>query len=100
MRNKKAGILIAFVLAAFVSFSFVGERGFLRIYRMVQRRDGLRSRVKTLERKNIGLAGEIELLRSDPATIEGLARTKLGLVRPGEVVFVFPDEEKSEERLK
>ncbi len=96
MRKKRVGMLIAAALVAFVFYSFVGERGFLRIYRMAQRRDSLRDRVEALDRKNTVLAGEIELLRSDPATIEGLARTKLGLVRPGEVVFVFPDKEKAE----
>ena len=100
MRDKKTGMLIAAAMIAFVIYSFAGERGFLRIYRMAQRRDNLRNRVETLQRKNFDLAGEIELLRSDSGTIEGLARTKLGMVRPGEVVFVFPEKESSEERPK
>ncbi|MCS6798162.1 MAG: septum formation initiator family protein [Myxococcota bacterium] len=33
---------------------------------------------------------EIEALRTDPATVERVARDELGLVRPGDLVLLFP----------
>lgn len=39
------------------------------------------------------LARRGELLESDPQTLERLAREQLGMVRPGDVVIVLPDEE-------
>ena len=38
------------------------------------------------------LAEEISALRSDPQAIERLAREELGLVRPGETVFLIREE--------
>jgi cell division protein FtsB len=44
-----------------------------------------RERIQTLH-------GRIERLRSDPVTLERVAREELGLVRPGDVVIVLPDD--------
>ncbi|HWM90634.1 MAG TPA: septum formation initiator family protein [Thermoanaerobaculia bacterium] len=38
-----------------------------------------------------GLRGRIERLRSDPGTLERLAREDLGMVRPGDVIIELPD---------
>ncbi len=38
------------------------------------------------------LRGRIERLRDDPVTLERLAREELGMVKPGDVVVVFPRE--------
>jgi cell division protein FtsB len=39
-----------------------------------------------LRAENAALRRRAERLRTDPATIEGVARETLGLVRPGELV--------------
>jgi cell division protein FtsB len=44
--------------------------------------------VDELETENARLAAEILDLRSDPRAIERLAREELGMVRPGETVFL------------
>jgi cell division protein FtsB len=36
---------------------------------------------------------QVAALNSDPHTIERLARERLGMVRPGETVFLFPQGE-------
>ena len=38
------------------------------------------------------LRGRIERLRDDPVTLERLAREELGMVKPADVVVVFPPE--------
>ena len=38
------------------------------------------------------LAARIERLRTDPMMLERLAREELGMVRPEDVVIVFPEE--------
>jgi len=63
---------------------------------MVDQRNELRSRVRALEVSNVKLAEQVSLLRDDPATIEDLARTELGLVREGETVYILSD--RSEEQ--
>ena len=34
---------------------------------------------------------DIQLLRKDPETIEGIARRELGLMKPGEKLFIIKD---------
>jgi cell division protein FtsB len=41
--------------------------------------------------ENARLREMIGRLRDDPGTIEAIARRELGLVRPGEVLFILKD---------
>ena len=48
-----------------------------------------------LEREHAAL--ELRLLqREDPARMEALARRELGMVMPGEIVFLFPEEKETQ----
>ena len=58
----------------------------------------LTAEVREVEHRNEELRGEIldlerrvEALRHDPQAIEQVARDRLGLVKPNEVVFQFPE---------
>jgi cell division protein FtsB len=44
-----------------------------------------------LKAENAGLREQARRLKEDPATIEGIARADLGLVRPGEILVVVKD---------
>jgi cell division protein FtsB len=44
-----------------------------------------------LKRENADLRDLVRRLRADPATIEGVARGELGLVREGEIVVTIHD---------
>ena len=92
MSGRRKLIWVFFItLSLFLSYSAVGERGFVRLHQLMRQRDNLKVSVQTLEEQNASLAGEIGLLSDDPATIESLARIGLGLVRPGEVVYILPE---------
>ena len=90
MVRPKLVWVFSVTLCLFLVYSAVGERGFIRLYQMIRERDNLRVRVHTLEEQNMRLTEEIGHLSDDPATVESLARIGLGLVRPGETVFIFP----------
>ncbi len=92
-RNRKIRFTFLLAAAALTFYSLVGEQGLWELNKMVHRRNELRAEISGLERDNNSLAERIGRLRNDQATIEALARTKLGMVRPGEVVYVFPAEE-------
>jgi cell division protein FtsB len=96
--RQRIWILLILILVVFVVYSAVGEKGFVRLNAMGQDRDDLRNRVSQLGKGNADLAEEIGLLRSDPATIESLARTELGMVREGETVYILPEDPGSEPR--
>ena len=50
---------------------------------------------ETLKQKNQKLRFEVEALKSDPLSIEILAREKLNMVRPGETVYQLVPLEKN-----
>ena len=44
--------------------------------------------LRHLQNQNAGLREQVRRLESDAGEIEGVARNELGLIRPGEVIFV------------
>lgn len=56
------------------------------------RRAQLESEIATLSEKNQQLLEEAHRLRKDPAYAEEVARQQFGLVRPGETVVKFRDQ--------
>jgi cell division protein FtsB len=92
LRKKAATLASVLVLIALVVGSLFGDRGILHL--MDQRRQAaeLERQVEALRAENDHLAAEITALRTDPRSIERLAREELGLARPGETVFVLRPE--------
>lgn len=48
--------------------------------------------IQQLRHENNRLRGLASRLREDPAAIEAVARRELGMIRPGELVFLLQDE--------
>jgi cell division protein FtsB len=68
----------------------VGDRGLIAMLRA--RSSMTRSRLAGRQRaENDRLREEIRRLQDDPTAIEELARRELGLIRPGEKVFIIKD---------
>jgi cell division protein FtsB len=91
MIRSKLVWIFCLLLCLFLAYSAVGERGFIRLHRMILERENLKDRIRTLEEENSRLAEEVGLLSDDHTAIESLARIELGLVKPGETVFILPD---------
>jgi cell division protein FtsB len=66
------------------------DKGALQVHAQAQKLGALETEILTIESENKMLSDEIQALRTDPATIEKLAREELRLVKPGEVVLVTP----------
>jgi cell division protein FtsB len=60
--------------------------------------EDLESRIEATQGRISELQELIERVESDPLTLERLAREDLGLVRPGDVVIVFPEEDVADSR--
>lgn len=67
----------------------VGDMGLVKYFTMRHAYHRLRLEIQQLSEDNKKIEEEIHALRSDPVKIEKLARKRLGLVRPGEVVYQF-----------
>ncbi|NCB63164.1 MAG: cell division protein FtsL [Clostridia bacterium] len=89
VRTKKAGFLTKLVILAlliYMATSLLNLQGQLRTARMQQ--ETLSTQVAAQKQENADLADAVEN-NDDPERIQEIAREKLGLVAPGEKVFVI-----------
>lgn len=85
-------------LAASVLFNLVfGEMGLIHGFRQRAKAHRMEREVESLQANNAVLVTEIDDLRHNPYRIETIARQELGLCRPGEIIFLFPDGETYDE---
>jgi cell division protein FtsB len=83
------GLLGLFVLALLVHDVF-GAHGFLAMRRTRAEIEKVQGEIARLNKENIQLAEEVKALKSDPRTIEKIAREDLGLAKDGEVIIKIP----------
>ena len=84
-------LAFGFAAASLIAHVLLGERGLPANLRARQEYRELAGTVEALKATNRRLRREAERLRNDPAAIEELARRDLGLVRPGERLFIVTD---------
>ena len=89
-RNRRiVQCLVLFVASVFVIDGLVGDRGLLAIMRAQHEYDAAAATVARQRAENARL-------REDPGAIEEIARRELGLIRPGEKVFIIKDVQPAE----
>ena len=89
-RRKKLFLGIGFLLGMYFLASFtLGEMGLVKYFRMKAQYHALVEEIAQLKQDNAKLTKTVHSLRSDPACIERIARDKLGLARPGEIVYYY-----------
>jgi cell division protein FtsB len=81
---------VLFALVVIID-AIVGERGLLAILRARGQYEANAAALEQLKAENTRLREEVKRLTSDPAALEELARGELGLMRPGEKVFIVKD---------
>ena len=84
-------LLLLFVASVIVVDGLVGERGLLAMMRARHEGDELSSVIMRQRAENARLRDEAHRLRDDPTAIEEIARRELGLIKPGERVFIVKD---------
>ena len=84
-------ILLLIFAAAIVLDAMVGERGLLATLRARREYSELQATIARERAENARLAEQARRLREDPRTIEEVARRELGLIKPGEKVFIIKD---------
>jgi cell division protein FtsB len=68
-----------------------GDRGLLATLRARQAYEELSGSIARQRAENSRLRETVRRLREDPAAIEEIARRELGLMKPGERVFIVKD---------
>jgi cell division protein FtsB len=69
----------------------VGDRGLPAMLRARQEYDALAATIAHDRAENARLREEARRLKEDPSAIEEIARRELGLISPGEKVFIIKD---------
>jgi cell division protein FtsB len=85
-------ILAAAVVLFVAVLAMAGTKSYRDLEAARQRRHLLETRIAATRGEIARLRGRIERLRSDPGTLERLAREDLGLVRPSDVVIELPQD--------
>jgi cell division protein FtsB len=84
-------VLLLFVASLIVLDAMVGDRGLLATLRARHEYDDLSATIARERSENAQLRETARRLREDPTAIEEVARRDLGLIRPGEKVFIVKD---------
>ena len=83
--------LFGFIVCVLVVDALVGDQGLVATIRARKQYNQLAADLARLRNENTGLREEARRLREDPAAIEEIARRELGLMSPGERLFIIKD---------
>jgi cell division protein FtsB len=84
-------VLLLLVAGIIVVDSLVGNRGLLAMVRARHEYDAVAASVARQRAENARLRELARRLKEDPLAIEEIARRNLGLIKPGEKVFIIKD---------
>ena len=95
-RRRTARVLLIFVTCVLVLNALAGDRGLLATVSAGRAHGALSDDIAAIREENASLREEVRRLREEPGVIEGIARRELGLIRPGERLFVVTEGAASE----
>jgi cell division protein FtsB len=78
----------AFGLCVLLFTIFTGDNALPELLKVRRDMESLNQQIAALRTENAQLKVRAEALRTDPATIEAVARETLGLARPDELVVI------------
>ena len=84
-------VLLLFIASVIVVDGLVGDRGLLAMLRARQDNDTMAAAIARQRAENAQLREIVRRLREDPSAIEEIARRELGLIKPGERLFIVRD---------
>jgi cell division protein FtsB len=83
--------VLAFVAAILLVDAIVGEKGLLSLVKARRDFANVERALQQARRENAELREQARRLREDPSAIEEVARRELGLIKPGEKLFIVRD---------
>ena len=93
--RRRGGKIVRYLILAvgcvLIIDALVGDRGFLAMLKARQQYRTLETSLVRSREENSQLREQARQLREDPQAIEDLARRELGLIRPGEKLFIIKD---------
>jgi len=87
----------AVIISSYLLLSFMlSDLGIIKYISMKGEYNRIRDDVSRLDAENKKLMEEVEGLKTDPDSIEALARQNLGLAKEGEIIYKFQGESKDQ----
>ena len=81
--------MLGFITVVLVVDAVVGEKGLLSLLKARRDFEAVEQSLLRARRSNAELREQARRLREDPAAIEEFARRELGLIKPGEKLFII-----------
>ncbi len=94
-RRWRFYIISGVLLMGYFTYSFFFDTmGFMKYLNMKRTQSQIADEIKAIEEENASMRKDIQAIKHDPATVEGLARDRLGMVQDRETVFLFVPDKK------
>jgi cell division protein FtsB len=87
-RHMRELLILGFLLL--ILHDIFGPHGVLAMRRSLKEAEQAHQDLQRLNEENRKLENHVKALKTDPQTIEGIARDEMGLARPGEYIFKLP----------
>ena len=84
-------VALGFVVCVMLTDALFGEKGLLALARTREQHQALTADVARAHAVNARIREDIRRLTYDPTAIEEVARRELGLIKPGEKLFIIRD---------
>jgi cell division protein FtsB len=89
--RRLARYVLGFVTVILVIDAIVGEKGLLALLQARRDYAAVERALAQARDENAALREQARRLREDPTAIEEMARRELGLIKPGEKLFIIKD---------
>jgi cell division protein FtsB len=93
--RRNLSILLGVGLLLLLVQDVFGTHGVLAMRRSKKEAADIQKEINRLESENCNMEQGVENLKSDPQTIERIARDEMGLAKPGEYIFKLPPKPES-----
>ena len=90
-QRRMVQYVVTLVGCALVLNALVGDKGLIAMMKARQEARAVEASLSRVRSENARLRDEARRLREDPSAIEDIARRDLGLIRPGEKLFIVKD---------
>ena len=92
-RGRFTRYLLGFIAAVLLVDAIVGEKGLLSLIKARRDFQFVEQALEQSRGQNAELREEARRLREDPRAVEEVARRELGLIKPGEKLFIVRDKQ-------
>jgi cell division protein FtsB len=91
-RRLLASAALALLAVVFFAHALLGHNGWLSYRQKRAEYQRLQDQLQRINEDNCRLDAEIKALKSDPKAIEKEAREQLRYAKPGEVIYLLPEQ--------